>query len=245
MRITLVTGAGAGIGRACAAALAAAGDHVIVADRDESAAQSSVASVQAAGGSAEVAVIDVSDSSAVDALIASIIERHGRLDAAVNNAGISGAQVGVADLTDEQWAETRSINLDGVLYCLRAEIRAMRETGGGVIVNMASILSVVAWPDAAAYTTAKHGVLGLTRSAALDYASSGIRVNAVGPGFISTDLVRSALSDDVYDQLSSLHPIGRMGTPDEVASLVTFLLSDASANITGAYLPVDGGFTIR
>jgi NAD(P)-dependent dehydrogenase (short-subunit alcohol dehydrogenase family) len=245
MRTTLVTGAGAGIGRACAAALAAAGDHVIVADRDESAAQSSVASVQAAGGSAEVAVIDVSDSSAVDALIASIIERHGRLDAAVNNAGISGAQVGVADLTDEQWAETRSINLDGVLYCLRAEIRAMRETGGGVIVNMASILSVVAWPDAAAYTTAKHGVLGLTRSAALDYASSGIRVNAVGPGFISTDLVRSALSDDVYDQLSSLHPIGRMGTPDEVASLVTFLLSDASANITGAYLPVDGGFTIR
>lgn len=245
MRITLVTGAGAGIGRACAAALAAAGDHVIVADRDESAAQSSVASVQAAGGSAEVAVIDVSDSTAVDALISSIIERHGRLDAAVNNAGISGAQVGVADLTDDQWAETRGINLDGVLYCLRAEIRAMRETGGGVIVNMASILSVVAWPDAAAYTTAKHGVLGLTRSAALDYASSGIRVNAVGPGFISTDLVRSALSDDVYDQLSSLHPIGRMGTPDEVASLVTFLLSDASANITGAYLPVDGGFTIR
>lgn len=245
MRITLVTGAGAGIGKACASALAHAGDHVIVADRDATAAQSSVTDIQAAGGSAEEAVVDVADSSAVDVLITSIIDRHGRLDAAVNNAGISGAQVGVADLTDEQWAETRGINLDGVLYCLRAEIRAMRESGGGVIVNMASILSVVAWPDAAAYTTAKHGVLGLTRSAALDYASSGIRVNAVGPGFISTDLVRSALSDDVYNQLSSLHPIGRMGTPDEVASLVVFLLSDASTNITGAYLPVDGGFTIR
>jgi len=245
MRISLVTGAGAGIGRACAITLAQGGDHVIVADRDADAAQTTVTDIHASGGSAEAAIVDVADSAAVDTLIAGIINQHGRLDAAVNNAGISGAQVGVADLTDEQWQETRGINLDGVLYCLRAEIRAMRETGGGVIVNMASILSVVAWPNAVAYTTAKHGVLGLTRSAALDYASDGIRVNAVGPGFISTELVRSALSDEIYDQLSSLHPIGRMGTPDEVAALVAFLLSESSTNITGAYLPVDGGFTIR
>lgn len=244
-RTVLVTGAGAGIGQACAVTLAGAGYHVVVADRDLDGARQTVSRIEQAGGAASAEQVDVADSSAVDALVAGILATHGRLDAAVNNAGISGAQVGVADLDDAAWAETRGINLDGVLYCLRAEIRAMRERGGGTIVNMASILSVVAFPNAAAYTTAKHGVLGLTRSAALDYAAEGIRVNAVGPGFISTDLVRNALDDEVYDQLSQLHPLGRMGTPAEVADIVAFLLSDASTNVTGAYFPIDGGYTIR
>lgn len=240
MTVALVTGGGAGIGAACAARLADDGMTVIVADRDGAAAERVAAQV---GGHAAVA--DVADPAAVDALIAAIVRDHGALDVAVNNAGIGGAQLGVADLTDEQWVETRSINFDGVFYCMRAELRAMRARGAGVIVNMASILSVVAWPNAAPYTAAKHGVLGLTRSAALDYAAEGIRVNAVGPGFISTELVRSGLSDEVYDQLAGLHPLGRMGLPEEVADLVSFLASDRATNITGAYFPIDGGYTTR
>lgn len=244
MTIAVVTGGGAGIGAACAERLAADA-VVIVVDRDEQAAARTVSSIQAAGGQASALVADVSDSSQVDALMDRVVRDFGSIDIAVNNAGISGAQCGVADLTDAQWQETRGINFDGVFYCMRAELRHMRRQGSGVIVNMASILSVVAWPAAAAYTSAKHGVLGLTRSAALDYAREGIRVNAVGPGFISTDLVRNALDDATYAALADLHPRGQMGSPAEVADLVAFLASDRAANITGGFFPIDGGFTAK
>jgi NAD(P)-dependent dehydrogenase (short-subunit alcohol dehydrogenase family) len=244
-RIALVTGGGAGIGAACSRSLAAAGATVVVADRDRAAADAVTAGIVANGGIASAATVDVADSASVNALVDSIVAEHGRLDIGVNNAGIGGAQLGIAELTDAEWVETRSINLDGVFYCMRAEILQMKQQGGGVIVNMASILSVVAWPGAAPYIGAKHGVLGLTRSGAIDYAADGIRVNAVGPGFISTDLVKNGLPPETYDMLAGMHPIGRMGTPEEVAQLVLFLASDASSNMTGGYYPVDGGYTIR
>jgi NAD(P)-dependent dehydrogenase (short-subunit alcohol dehydrogenase family) len=243
--IALVTGGGAGIGAACSRTLAAAGATVVVADRDRAAADAVALGILAHGGKATSATVDVADSASVNALVDSIVAEHGRLDIGVNNAGIGGAQLGIAELTDAEWAETRSINLDGVFYCMRAEILQMKKQGGGVIVNMASILSVVAWPEAAPYIGAKHGVLGLTRSGAIDYAADGIRVNAVGPGFISTDLVKNGLPPETYEMLASMHPIGRMGTPEEVAKLVLFLASDESSNMTGGYYPVDGGYTIR
>lgn len=240
--VALVTGAGAGIGQACAITLARQGDHVVVVDANREGAESSLREIVDDGGSGEARTCNVTDSKAVDELVAGIIAEHGRLDAAVNNAGISGARVGIADLDDDDWFETRSVNLDGVLYCLRAEIRAMRRLGGGSIVNMASILSTVAFPDAAAYVTAKHGVLGITRSAALDYAKDGIRVNAVGPGFIDVER-RRQMPADALQRLVALHPVGRLGSPEDVAEVVAFLLSERARNITGSFYPTDGGFT--
>ncbi len=242
--VVLVTGAGAGIGRACAITLASHGYHVIAADRDERSAESTTRHIGDHGGFGDAHVCDVTNSAAVDAMVDMIIRKHGALDGAVNNAGISGARVGIADLDDEAWIHTRSIDLDGVLYCMRAEIRAMRPRGRGSIVNMASILSTVAVSNAAAYITAKHGVLGLTRSAALDYAQDGIRINAVGPGFIDVERRRD-MAADVRHDLTARHPIGRLGSPEDVAELVTFLMSERARNITGSFVPTDGGYTVH
>lgn len=242
--VVLVTGAGAGIGRACAITLAAQGYHVIAADHDHSGAESTSHAIDDEGGSSESYICDVTDSHAVRTMITSIVDHHRALAGAVNNAGISGRRVGIGELEDDAWVQTRSVNLDAVLYCLREEIRAMKMTGGGSIVNMASILSTVAVENAGAYVATKHAVLGLTRSAALDYAGDDIRVNAVGPGFIDGQRRRD-MSDDARQELIQRHPLGRLGSPEDVAALVAFLISDQASNITGSFFTTDGGYTIR
>lgn len=242
--VVLVTGAASGIGKACAIALGRDGCHVIAVDIATEGAERTASIIESTAGSAEHHSLDVTDVDAVDSMVEDILARHDRLDGAVNNAGMSGPRVGIAELDDSGWESTRQLDLDAVFYCLRAEIRAMRKCGGGSIVNMGSVLSTVAFPQAAAYVAAKHGLLGLTRSAALDYAAVGIRVNAVGPGFVDTER-HVALPQAAHDELTALHPRGVLGQPEEVAELVTFLISDRSRNINGAFIPTDGGFTIR
>jgi NAD(P)-dependent dehydrogenase (short-subunit alcohol dehydrogenase family) len=244
-RVALVTGGGAGIGMACVEELAARGAAVVVADLHLQAAQTVAREVVQAGGRAAAVQADVREEAGADGMVAFAQETFGGLDLAVNNAGISDVRKPVGDYTLAEWRTTLDVNLDGVFLSLRAELRHMTQSGGGAIVNMGSILSALAFPDAAAYVTAKHGVLGLTRSAALDYASAGIRVNCVGPAFIATELVRSSLSPEEHAAMAELHPIGRMGEPAEVANVVAFLLSEDATNVTGAYMTVDGGYTVR
>jgi NAD(P)-dependent dehydrogenase (short-subunit alcohol dehydrogenase family) len=240
----LVTGAGSGIGAAIAQALAAAGAHVIVADRDLPKAQAVAAQIIAHQGKADAAGGDVSDPAVMQGLVAQAVERTGKLNLLVNNAGIGGPQAPVGDYPLQGWREVMAINLDAVFYGMRFAIAEMLKTPGGAIVNMASILGTVGWANSSAYTTAKHGLLGLTRAAALEYAAKGIRINAIGPAFIDTPLL-SALPPEARAGLAALHPIGRLGTPQEVANLTVFLLSDKASFITGSYHLVDGGYTAQ
>jgi NAD(P)-dependent dehydrogenase (short-subunit alcohol dehydrogenase family) len=243
-KVALVTGGGSGIGEACASALAASGATVIVADLAEHAAQRVSRTIADAGGVASPATIDVGDVAAVEALIGRIVAEHGRLDAAVNNAGVSGDTASTGEYSIETWRRVIEINLNAVFYCCRYEIAAMLPSGGGAIVNMSSILGSVGFASAPAYVAAKHGVVGLTRAAAIDHAAAGIRVNAVGPGFVDTPLLAAA-DDAVRAGLAELHPVGRIGQSREVGDLVAWLCSDAASFVTGAYYTVDGGYTAR
>jgi NAD(P)-dependent dehydrogenase (short-subunit alcohol dehydrogenase family) len=240
-RVALVTGAGSGIGEACAVMLAQRGARVLVADLDTAAGERVSAAI---GGAAAPFTVDVSDPDQCTAMVAAAVDTFGRLDVAVNNAGIAGASAPTGEYPLDGWRRVMAVHLDGAFYCCRAEIGAMKEAGGGSIVNMASILGSVGFQNAPAYVAAKHGIVGLTRAAALDHAADGIRINAVGPGFIQTPLLDDAPAE-VIAGVAALHPLGRLGAPREVAELVCFLASDAASNMTGGYYVADGGFTAR
>lgn len=240
-RSALVTGAGSGIGEACAVMLAERGARVLVADIDGSAADRVAGAI---GDTATPFTVDVSDAEQCAAMVAAAVDAYGRLDVAVNNAGIAGPSAPAGEYPLDGWRQVLGVHLDGTFYCCRAEIAAMKDAGGGSIVNMASILGSTGFANAPAYVAAKHGIVGLTRAAALDHASDGIRVNSVGPGFIRTPLLDDAPAD-VIDGVAALHPLGRLGEPSEVAELVCFLASDAASNMTGGYYLTDGGYTAR
>jgi NAD(P)-dependent dehydrogenase (short-subunit alcohol dehydrogenase family) len=240
-KVAIVTGGGSGIGEACAITLADRGAKVLVADLHLDAAQKVA---DAIGSNAKAFAVDVSDPAACEAMVKSAVDEFGGLHIGVNNAGIGGEQNPIGSYSVEGWRQVLSVNLDGVFYSMRAQLPVMIAAGGGSIVNMASILGSVGFPSAGAYVSAKHGVVGLTRAAAIDHAAQGIRVNAVGPGFINTPLL-AALPAEMLGALSEMHPIGRLGEAQEVAELVAFLASDRASNTTGAYYTTDGGYTAR
>lgn len=240
-RVAVVTGAASGIGRAVALAYAKAGARVVVSDVADSAGRETVSRITAAGGTAIFVRADTSSPHDNEQLVAKTVEHFGALHVACNNAGIGGEAHPVGEMPPEEWNRVLSINLSGVFYGMRYQIPQMLRAGGGAIVNMASILGQVATPDHAPYVAAKHGVVGLTRAAAIEYAKKNVRINAVGPGYIDTPLLEN-LSDEVRGALVGLHPIGRLGRDTEVAELVLWLSTDAASFVTGSYYPIDGGY---
>ncbi|MCL1630189.1 MULTISPECIES: SDR family NAD(P)-dependent oxidoreductase [Roseinatronobacter] len=239
----LVTGAGSGIGTAIALELAAHGATVIVSDQSEQGCKQVSATILDRGGKALPFAADVADAEAMQALVAFAEDKTGALHLSVNNAGIGGAQAPVGEYPLDAWEQVIKVNLNGAFYGMRYQIPAMERAGGGAIVNMASILGSVGFANSAAYVASKHALLGLTKTAAMEYAQKGIRINAVGPGFIQTPLLTDNLSPEMLDGLAGLHPMGRIGTPEEVSALTCFLLSARASFITGSYHLVDGGYT--
>lgn len=242
-KVALVTGAGSGIGRASAIAFAQEGAKVVVADVATEAGDETVRAILDAGGEGCFYATDVSRADQVAALIAHVVTTYGRLDFAHNNAGIEDAGTSFIDYTEEQWDQVVSIDLKGVWLCMKYEIIQMLKQGGGAIVNTSSVAGLIGAAGGPAYTASKHGVVGLTKTAALAYAKQGIRVNAVCPGVIETPMVtRFAKTPEITHMLTRLEPIGRFGQPAEVAAAVVWLCSNAASFVTGVALPVDGGW---
>jgi NAD(P)-dependent dehydrogenase (short-subunit alcohol dehydrogenase family) len=241
-KVALITGAGSGIGRAIAYRFAEEGASVAVCDVNEAGGAETVAGVQERSGRALFVRADTAKPQHSEAAVQAATNEFGALHIAVNNAGIGGASAPVGEYPIDAWDKVIAINLSGVFYGMRYQIPALLAAGGGAIVNMASVLGQVGFRKAPAYVAAKHGIVGLTKSAALEYGARNLRVNSVGPGFIMTPLIEKDMTPESRKSLERLHPLGRLGTSDEVAQLVLWLCSDQASFVTGAYYAVDGGY---
>jgi NAD(P)-dependent dehydrogenase (short-subunit alcohol dehydrogenase family) len=246
-KVAIVTGATSGIGAATARALARAGARVVVSGIDKAHGDRVVEEITREAGTAVFIHADVSSRKDVEHLVGETLRQFGRLDIAFNNAGIEGETALTADWTEECWLHVLDVNLNGVWRCMKAEIPAMLSNGGGVIVNCSSVAGLVGFAGSAAYVASKHGIIGLTRTAALEYAPMGIRINAVCPGVINTPMVQRVTHDEPEQtrQFVAIEPIGRMGTPEEIADAVLWLCSDAATFVVGHPLVVDGGLVAR
>jgi NAD(P)-dependent dehydrogenase (short-subunit alcohol dehydrogenase family) len=247
-KVALVTGAASGIGRATAVAFAEAGARaVVVADINIEGLEETAAMVRAGGAEALAIRTDVSRAEDVERLVADAVAAFGRLDCAFNNAGIEGETSPTAEIAEADWDRTLAINLTGVWLCMKAELPHLLAADGGAIVNCASVAGLVGFQGAAAYVASKHGVVGLTKAAALDYAQTGVRINAVCPGVIQTPMIDRVLERDpaMETALTAMEPLGRLGRADEIADAVVWLCSDAASFVTGQAIAIDGGFVAR
>lgn len=241
-KVALITGAGSGIGESTAILFAQEGAKVVLTDLNSDAISAVAERIVADGGKAHAMTADVSNPKDSERSVNAALEQFGRLDVAVNNAGIAGPAQAIGAYDIEAWNKVIAVNLSGVFYGMRYQIPVMEKIGGGSIINVTSILGQVGFAMSSAYVAAKHGIVGLTKNGALEYAAKGIRVNAVGPAFIKTPLLDQNLSEAQMQQIAAMHPIGRLGKPEEVAELFLFLAGSKSAFINGAYYAIDGGY---
>ena len=246
-KVVLVTGGNSGIGRATALAFGREGARVVVAARRKREGLETVAEIEDEGGEAIFIKADVTKENEVEQMVGHALDAYGALDVAFNNAGLGSDPAMLLEQTEASWREQLDSNLTSIFFSMKHEIPAMLGNGGGAIVNTASVLGLVGIAGAAPYVAAKHGVIGLTRAAALEYAEQDVRINAVSPAIVDTPLFRSALgsTDESAEMVKALHPVKRFGSPEEVASLVLYLASDGASFMTGAALPVDGGWSAQ
>ncbi len=247
-KVALITGAGSGLGLATVKAFAESGALVVLADRNEKSVRSATEELTAQGHKALAIVCDVSDDAQVEAMVHQTVTTFGRLDAAYNNAGVQNVLAETADTTREDYDRVMAINLRGVWICMKFELQQMRKQGSGTIVNCSSLGGLVGSPERGIYHAAKHGVLGFTKSAALEYAARGIRINAICPGLIQTPMSDQMIAAGQAEALKAMEksiPMGRVGRPEKIANAVLWLCSDAASYVTGQSISVDGGFIMR
>lgn len=246
-RVAIITGASSGIGLSTAKLFAAQGAAVVLAARRAEESEKAVSEIKAAGGDALFVRTDITNADDCEHLASEAVRQFGRLDFAFNNAGVMGHNVSTADFKEDVWDQTIAVNLTGVFLSMKYQIPAILESGGGAIVNNSSIAGLIGSSvPGCAYTASKHGVVGLTKAAAVEYAGKGIRINVICPAIIETPMAAESFADPEFrDKVYALHPIGRVGTPEEVATIVTHLCSDDASFITGISVPVDGGFLLK